>query len=471
MKLTRSTLFLSAAALLLAAGMARRPRYRAQRILRISRVASDLGRAEAFYRDGLGFQAIARGRPGKAALAALGLGDADAEEVVMRLGTQDIALVRFTVPGRPYPRDSRSDDLWFQHLAIVVDDMDVAYARLCAHGEWRPISEAGPQLLPPSNGAVRAFKFRDPDGHPLELIWFPPGQGRAAWQEDHAAGPFLGIDHSALSVASTRRSLRFYRALGLRVSNRSLNRGPAQARLDGLPDARVRVTGVRPASVSAGPRLELLSYHPPGRPDRMTHPNDLATDWVTLAVRRSPGGAPCAVRDPDGHLLVLVDQGTRDAMTLINEYSPLLLRICLVVLFPFSGLDKIINWDSAMKQAGNIPFKRAMLVASIAVECVAPVCIVTGKRDRLAAVTLGAFCVITAALFHQFWRFPDFWRFREGEGLQHFWEFLKNFGLVGGLGLIGLAPRTLPASEAVQHPLASTHVVGPQAGSPVAPAP
>ncbi len=184
MKLTRSTLFLSAAALLLAAGMARRPRYRAQRILRISRVVSDLGRAEAFYRDGLGFQAIARGRPGKAALAALGLGDADAEEVVMRLGTQDIALVRFTVPGRPYPRDSRSDDLWFQHLAIVVDDMDVAYARLCAHGEWRPISEAGPQLLPPSNGAVRAFKFRDPDGHPLELIWFPPGQGRAVWHED-----------------------------------------------------------------------------------------------------------------------------------------------------------------------------------------------------------------------------------------------------------------------------------------------
>ena len=99
-----------------------------------------------------------------------------------------------------------------------------------------------------------------------------------------------------------------------------------------------------------------------------------------------------------------------------------------MVLFPFSGLDKIINWDSAMKQAGNIPFKRVMLVASIVVECIAPVCIVTGKRDRLAAFTLGAFCVITAVLFHQFWRFPDFWRFKEGEGLQHFWEFLKISG-------------------------------------------
>lgn len=470
MKLTRTTLFFSAAALLLAAGMARRRRFRAQRILWISRVVSDLGRAEAFYRDGLGFRAVARGRSGKATLAALGLGDADAEEVVMRLGAQDIALVRFAAPGRPYPRDSRSDDLWFQHLAIVVNDMDAAYARLCAHPGWRPISEDGPQLLPPSNGAVRAFKFRDPDGHPLELIWFPPGHSRALWHQGASAAPFLGIDHSALSVASTRRSLRFYRALGLRVGDRSLNRGSAQARLDGLPDARVRVTGLRPASAT-GPGLELLGYHPPGRPARMTRPTDLATDWVTLAVRPSPGGAPCAVRDPDGHFLVLVDQGTHDAMALINDYTPLLLRICLVVLFPFSGLDKIINWDSAMKQAGNIPFKRVMLVASIVVEVIMPVCIVTGRRDRLAAFTLGAFCVITAVLFHQFWRFPDFWRFKEGEGLQHFWEFLKNFGLVGGLGLIGLAPRTLPVSEVVQHPLASTHVVGPQAGSPVAPAP
>ena len=55
-------------------------------------------------------------------------------------------------------------------------------------------------------------------------------------------------------------------------------------------------------------------------------------------------------------------------MTLIDDYAPLLLRVCLVMLFPFSGLDKILNWDSAMKQAGNIPFKPAMLVASIIVE-------------------------------------------------------------------------------------------------------
>src|SRR5665213_4097398 len=153
-------------------------------------------------------------------------------------------------------------------------------------------------------------------------------------------------------------------------------------------------------------------------------------------------------------------------MTLINDYAPLLLRICLVMLFPFSALDKILNWNSAMKQAGDIPFKPVMLVASIAVEFVTPVCIVAGWHDRLAAFILAGFCVITAVLFHQFWRFPEFWQFKEGEGLEHFWEFLKNFGLVGGLGLVILSAGTLPVSEIAQHPFISSPVVGPQAGAP-----
>ena len=158
-------------------------------------------------------------------------------------------------------------------------------------------------------------------------------------------------------------------------------------------------------------------------------------------------------------------------MMLVNDYAPLLLRVFLVVLFPFSGLDKIVNWGSAMKQAGTLPFAPAALVLSIVVEFVTPVCIVTGWHDRPAAFILAGFCVLTAVLFHQFWRYPDFWRFREGEGLEHFWEFLKNFGLVGGLGLVVLSPGTLPVSQVLSHPLESSHVAGPQAGRPAGLAP
>lgn len=279
----------------------------AARIVRVSRVVADLDRAVAFYRDGLGFRLASRG-PGDPALPALlGLPGAPMEEAVLRLGDEEIALVRFDPPGAPYPADSRSDDGWFQHLAIVVGDMAAAWRQLAA---LRPrLISTGPQRLPPRNGGVAAVKFRDPDGHPLELIQFPPGSGRPVWQRTAGAGsgPFLGIDHSALAVASTARSLRFYRRLGFRVASRSWNDSPAQSRLDGLAGARVRVTGLR-FPFPAGPGLELLRYVPPGRPTPALPANALLTDWVVLSAAGPAGLRRDLVglrRDPDGHRVLL----------------------------------------------------------------------------------------------------------------------------------------------------------------------
>ncbi|GEP06890.1 DoxX family protein [Methylobacterium oxalidis] len=140
--------------------------------------------------------------------------------------------------------------------------------------------------------------------------------------------------------------------------------------------------------------------------------------------------------------------------------GPLLAKICLVVLFPFSALDKIMHWDDAMKQAssGPLPGAALMLVLGTIVEIVAPICIVTGYYDRIAAFVLAGFCAVTAILFHRFWEFPGFWS-RKGEGNAHFWDFWKNFGLVGGLLLVTLGGSYAPASAVIGHPLAS----GPQA--------
>lgn len=281
-------------------------------ILRISRVVADLARAEAFYRDALSFEKVGDG-PGDPALCdLLGLPGATLKSSLMRLGAQEIELACFDPPGAPYPADSRSDDLWFQHLAIVVSDMDAAYA---AVGQRVPeaISIGGPQTLPPRNGRVVAFKFRDPDGHPLELLHFPAGAGRAVWR--HSGGArFLGIDHSALSVASAVRSIGFYARLGFAAADRSSNYGPAQSRLDGVADARLSVVGLRQPD-DDGPGLELLAYQPPGRAAPPTAANSRVTDWVSLDVpkvlhgARLANGARAAVRrDPDGHIMLLLDR-------------------------------------------------------------------------------------------------------------------------------------------------------------------
>src|SRR5205085_5189828 len=69
--------------------------------------------------------------------------------------------------------DARSNDRWFQHVAIIVSDIDRAYQWLREHKVQH--ASPGPQLLPawnPNAGGIRAFYFRDPDGHPLEVLWF-----------------------------------------------------------------------------------------------------------------------------------------------------------------------------------------------------------------------------------------------------------------------------------------------------------
>ena len=174
-------------------------------ILGFRLVTRDLPRLRRFYQETLGFaadgpeQAIPSGE-----LALLGVPGV-ARRQALQLGEQLVALDQFDITGRPYPDHGDAASLWFQHLALVVADMAEAYRRVAA---YKPISEAGPQHLPQSSGGVHAFKFRDPDGHPLELLQFPAGSRPPAWQGRAAvAGQIgLGIDHSAISVTDADAS-------------------------------------------------------------------------------------------------------------------------------------------------------------------------------------------------------------------------------------------------------------------------
>ncbi len=288
----------------------------------------DLDRTERFYRDTLDLRTVARRHLKDSSLnALLGLPAGPVEVLTMQVGDQQVEFTQFARPGRPYPADSQSPDLWFQHFAIVVSDMDAAYTRIRAAGV-QPISLSGPETLPERNGGVRAFKFRDHDGHPLELLWFPPGQGRAFWQR--RAGLFLGIDHSAIAIASTEKSLAFYQGLlGLHTAYTGTNEGETQERLDGAAGAVVRITGLQTAAPE-GPGIEFLKYERPatGRPAAGIRADDAAHGHLTLAVdglqeilaapevqRLSASAIPlsrevcsASIVDPDGHVLVLKEK-------------------------------------------------------------------------------------------------------------------------------------------------------------------
>jgi catechol 2,3-dioxygenase-like lactoylglutathione lyase family enzyme len=253
--------------------------------------------------------------------------------VTLGLGQEQIQLTQFIAPpgGRPIPLDSRSNDLWFQHLAIVVSDLDAAYATLREHNVHH-VSTA-PQTLPDhitAAAGVRAFYYRDPDGHNLEFIWFPEGKGSPRWQSKNRL--FLGIDHTAIGIANTEHSLRFYRdILGLTIASVSENYGTEQEHLNMVFGAHLLITGLKAPEGGIG--IEFLDYLSPlgGRPMPVdTRPNDLWYWQMTMLVPDAqaayaqfraagvamisanivtlPGGEKdFLVRDPDGHAAIIVE--------------------------------------------------------------------------------------------------------------------------------------------------------------------
>ena len=298
------------------------------RIRRVSLVVGDLAATAAFYCQSFGFERVGQEFDSGSALAQLlGVPEVRTSSTTLRLGRDELELTGYEPKGRAYPQGSTAADLWFQHIAIVVADMEEAYGVLRRGGAMTPISTDGPERLPPNTGSVTAFKFRDPEGHPLELSMFPPGEGADRWREPASGGNCLGIDHSALSVADMAKSLAFYAdTLGMSVTGRSLNRGPEQDRLDGLSCNGVDIVALQPAD-PASLHIELLGYPQPRGSGSRLRPNDIAATRLDFQVADlpstvdrlrtagahfvSPGAATLAtgrasalVTDPDGHLLL-----------------------------------------------------------------------------------------------------------------------------------------------------------------------
>jgi len=259
--------------------------------MRIRLNARRPGALTAFYIQALGFERVS----------------SRAGVITLALGASGLEIA--ACEGQPYPDVVPGWSPLFQHFAVTTSDMAGAMARLGRTQGWTPISRGGPQRLPANTGGVTAFKFRDPEGHPVELIAFP----------DEPTGAAARIDHSAISVADTAMSVAFYEALGLVVGGRSLNRGPEQDRLDGLDGVEVEVTALR--FPGGGAHVELLCYRGdyPQVASRAEPDDVVATRlvWDALSLETVAGAFPAFVvtvdptdgtlllHDPDGHLLLM----------------------------------------------------------------------------------------------------------------------------------------------------------------------
>jgi catechol 2,3-dioxygenase-like lactoylglutathione lyase family enzyme len=333
--------FAKAAVLLLLFALAFSSQAAVREVGAIGLTVNDLGRELNFFTNTLPFEPVSISEAsGKEQDALLGLNNVKLRVALLKLGDERITLTEhLSTKGKPIPQDSRSFDRWFQHIAIVVSDMDKAYARLLAH-KVTHVSTA-PQTLPDWNkdaGGIKAFYFRDPEEHVLEIIWFPTGKGNPKWQQatgkpESGTPLFLGIDHTAIVVSDTDRSLAFYcDQLGFKVAGGAHNYGTEQEHLNQVFGARLRITALK---AERGPGIEFLEYiAPPGGRDLPSDAkaNDLVFWNTQLMMDDLPQQAGALhqrgvkfvsksamnpqvqiIRDPDGHALQLNISASRVA--------------------------------------------------------------------------------------------------------------------------------------------------------------
>ena len=309
------------------------------RVDTVSMTVGDIDRAVDFYSKVLTFEKVSDTEvAGETYEHLQGVFGLRMRVVRMRLGDEYIELAEYLAPkGRPIAaEDAHSNDRSFQHIAIIVSDMDKAYRWLRQNKVEH--ASTGPQRLPDWNqnaAGIWAFYFKDPDGHPLEILQFPPDKGPDKWHRP-SDKMFLGIDHTAIVVGDTNSSLKFYRdVLGMRVAGESENYGTEQEHLNNVFGARLHITSLRAAS---GPGIELLEYLAPldGRSFPVDeHSNDIVHRQTTVFTGNANAAAQklsaslakfvssgvvsesdgqlgfhkaFLVRDPDGHVIEIAEK-------------------------------------------------------------------------------------------------------------------------------------------------------------------
>lgn len=316
------------------------------KIISVGQTTKNLDEQVKWYCENLGFQAGKREiLKGNWFDELLGIPNAVVDKAKLHLGEEQLELWEFqnkeslkqnNHQDEMIPEDSKSNDLWFQHICIVVSNIEEAFAK----GANKAVQiSSRPQTLPEWNSGaanIKAVKFKDILGHPLELLNFPEDKGDIKWH-GNKKDLFIGIDHTAIGVSNTSRSLEFYNGiLGLDILGQGTNYGTEQDEMDGLKNTKVLISTLRPSPHGMG--IELLDYQLPNqerRPRINPKPTDFNEWRIILSVNNLSelysnittsnlsqsvssivsipaniwgGEKACRVRDPDGHALILIEE-------------------------------------------------------------------------------------------------------------------------------------------------------------------
>jgi catechol 2,3-dioxygenase-like lactoylglutathione lyase family enzyme len=245
-----------------------------------SPIVSDLDKAIAFYRDGLGLDV--QGAPANAEQNAplrnmFGLPDAQlrwtvARPAAMRSGVEIVEIKK----AESKPAERRIQDPGAFTLIVLVRDVDAAFAKLKQVAA--PIVTTGGR--PIAVGRAKGFVTRDPDGHFVEVAQLNPLPETTAPETANVIGVRVRV-----TVEDASQAMRQFQVLGLNgTMNVIFEKNDALMRMFGLKDD----TQYRLATMdvpTSGLKLEFIEFKGVDRKTVRANIQDPGSTRMQLQVR------------------------------------------------------------------------------------------------------------------------------------------------------------------------------------------
>ena len=115
-------------------------------------------------------------------------------------------------------------------------------------------------------------------------------------------------------------------------------------------------------------------------------------------------------------------------------YTLPIARLCLAIVFLYSGVDKLWHWRSSIEEvrSDGLPWPAAFAGATVFTQLIGGCLVATGFFAWLGALLLAGFTVAATLLGHRFW-------LRRGAEFRHeLTTSLEHVAIVGGLLLLSL---------------------------------
>jgi putative oxidoreductase len=119
-------------------------------------------------------------------------------------------------------------------------------------------------------------------------------------------------------------------------------------------------------------------------------------------------------------------------------YTLPIARLCLAIVFLYSGVDKLWHWRSSIEEvkSDGLPWPAAFAGATVFTQLVGGFLVATGFFAWLGALLLAGFTVAATLLGHRFW-------LRRGAEFRHeLTTSLEHVAIVGGLLLLSVLDFT-----------------------------